>query len=619
MVKKSYIIIVLLLLLFSLTIVSSADTNSSDKKINIIKKDTVPAEDNSLPEKIEKKSNPVKKESVNKTSSKEGCCSVVVQASENESAISYRRDSTLAATIYVTENSGIVKQYKESGSYFVHTMISKDGWLVGSGGIDEPNVVRNVEKECLKIIKDNKLTDTSIRRIENQKKKLSIAHFVIKSPSGDYYLLEKYNGRQYSTRGKLKNGEFIVVPNSPGYFDKGNYEQRTKTSDVSLACRLLCASDKFGVNRRNIITYHFKTNSVKSTINVTATNDNGRYVGRSTGGLKDNIKAGNTYIKASQLPVINKFIHVKTFEYKLRNARTKVLMNDVELVDASMTLKANVVDEFNNRVNDGKVLFSLNGKNVVDKKGNKVFISVKDGVALLNHYDPNVLKYRFNNVTATFLGTENFSSSNSNSKLVNNAPKIVFNVERNTALNDIIHIRANITLLDGSILKNGTAVIRINGKTLSRSNGDLIEFKIKNGKISYDYRIPYNFPQNNVNISIEYTGNGRKTSASRNLFVSKSNASLNFVTLRANKKLLKVRSKLVDNIGNKIRINTNVMIKLNNTVLSYMPDNISVRNGILSFDINLNNKYPRGGYILTFFINESKYTKNSIQKEFIII
>ena len=619
MVKKSYIILVLLLLLFSLTLVSSADTNSSDKKVNIIKKDTVSVEDYPMHEKFEKKSNKVKKESVDESSSQEGCCSVIVQASENESAISYRRDSTLAATIYVSEKSGIVKQYKESGSYFVHTIISKNGWLVGSGGIDEPNVVRNVEKECLKIIKDNKLTDTSIQRIAAQKKKLSIAHFVIKSPSGDYYLLEKYNGRQYSTSGKLKNGEFLVVPNSPGYFDKGNYEQRTKTSDVSLSCRLLCAKDKFGVNRRNIITYHFKTNGVKSTIDVTATNDNGRYVGRSTGGLKDNIKSGSRYIKASQLPVINKFVHVKTFEYKLRNTRTKVLMNDVELVNASMTLKANVIDEFNKRVDNGEVLFSINGKKVLDKEGNDVLANVKDGVALLNHYDPNVLKYKFNNVTATFLGTNDFSSSYANSKLVNNAIKITFNVERNTALNDIIHIRANITLLDGSFLKNGTAVIRVNGKTLTKNNGNLIKFKIMNRKISYDYRIPYNFPQNNVNISIEYTGNRRKTSASRNLFVSKSNASLNFVTLRANKKLLKVRSKLVDTTGNKIPINSNVMIKLNNTVLSYMPDNISVRNGILSFDINLNNKYPRGSYILTFFINESKYTKNSIQKEVIII
>ena len=619
MVKKSYIILVLLLLLFSLTLVSSADTNSSDKKVNIIKKDTVSVEDYPMHEKFEKKSNKVKKESVDESSSQEGCCSVIVQASENESAISYRRDSTLAATIYVSEKSGIVKQYKESGSYFVHTIISKNGWLVGSGGIDEPNVVRNVEKECLKIIKDNKLTDTSIQRIAAQKKKLSIAHFVIKSPSGDYYLLEKYNGRQYSTSGKLKNGEFLVVPNSPGYFDKGNYEQRTKTSDVSLSCRLLCAKDKFGVNRRNIITYHFKTNGVKSTIDVTATNDNGRYVGRSTGGLKDNIKSGSRYIKASQLPVINKFVHVKTFEYKLRNTRTKVLMNDVELVNASMTLKANVIDEFNKRVDNGEVLFSINGKKVLDKEGNDVLANVKDGVALLNHYDPNVLKYKFNNVTATFLGTNDFSSSYANSKLVNNAIKITFNVERNTALNDIIHIRANITLLDGSFLKNGTAVIRVNGKTLTKNNGNLIKFKIMNRKISYDYRIPYNFPQNNVNISIEYTGNRRKTSASRSLLVSKSNASLNFVTLRANKKLLKVRSKLVDTTGNKIPINSNVMIKLNNTVLSYMPDNISVRNGILSFDINLNNKYPRGSYILTFFINESKYTKNSIQKEVIII
>lgn len=114
MVKKTYIIIVLLLLLFSLTIVSSADTNSSDKKINIIKKDTVPVKDNSLPEKIEKKGNNIKKELNDESSTKEGCCSVVVQGSENESAISYRRDSTLSATIYITENSGIVKQYKES-------------------------------------------------------------------------------------------------------------------------------------------------------------------------------------------------------------------------------------------------------------------------------------------------------------------------------------------------------------------------------------------------------------------------------------------------------------------------------------------------------------------------
>ena len=75
------------------------------------------------------------------------CCSSVLQVSETESLISFRCDSTGSPiNIIITNNSSFVKQYKTYEGYFFHVLVSKDAWLVGTGGADDDWVNRLIEK-----------------------------------------------------------------------------------------------------------------------------------------------------------------------------------------------------------------------------------------------------------------------------------------------------------------------------------------------------------------------------------------------------------------------------------------------------------------------------------------
>ena len=59
----------------------------------------------------------------------------------------------------------------------------------------------------------------------------------------------------------------------------------------------------------------------------------------------DNLQTTDEFIPASKVPKLDKFVHLKTYTFQLRKAKTQVKVDDVKLNDASMTLKAHVTDE----------------------------------------------------------------------------------------------------------------------------------------------------------------------------------------------------------------------------------------------------------------------------------
>lgn len=84
---------------------------------------------------------------INKTGD---CSTVIIQISEYESVLSFRRDTTgSTVNIYVSNNSSFIKQYKTSGSYFFHVLVSKDGWMVGTGGADNARINSLIETRHL--------------------------------------------------------------------------------------------------------------------------------------------------------------------------------------------------------------------------------------------------------------------------------------------------------------------------------------------------------------------------------------------------------------------------------------------------------------------------------------
>lgn len=142
----------------------------------------------------------------------EGCCTTIIQGYNNDSAISFRRDTNNKVTINVKNNTSYVKQYK-TDSYFFHVIINKDGWLVGNGGEGGDEVNKAIETYALSMINNNQISTTTMNKIYNIKVKFSLGHFVIKSPNGTYSLMIKKT-KTYNESGVLKAGQYLVVPNN---------------------------------------------------------------------------------------------------------------------------------------------------------------------------------------------------------------------------------------------------------------------------------------------------------------------------------------------------------------------------------------------------------------------
>ena len=240
-----------------------------------------------------------------KATAETGCCSFYLQVNATESVAGFRRDATNALKIYIKHvkwnGRTALKQYKLANSYFFHSITTSDGWMIGTGGIDNPSINRAIENLAGKMVKSNKIQSSYLKKIQYYEKRLGLGHFSIKAPDGRFAAVW-LNG--YLT-GKLKPGEYISVANLKSYYRHGDYS-KFASSTLKAAVKV-GATDSYGVNRRDITLFHWKSQTDKnyrttSSVKVYAANDNGRFVGSSTAGLRDDIYYKNKFISKYDLP-----------------------------------------------------------------------------------------------------------------------------------------------------------------------------------------------------------------------------------------------------------------------------------------------------------------------------
>lgn len=232
-----------------------------------------------------------------------GCSSLYLQVSSTEAVAGFRRDATNAKTLHIVKyklnGKWAVKQYK-TNSYFFHSLTTADGWMAGTGGLDNPTINHAIEKLAGKMAKSGKIKKSYLKKIQSYERQLNIGHFSIKAPNGKYALVWG-SGIKI---GKLKPGEYIDVPNAKSMFRHGTWAKYSK--NPSRAAIKVAATDSFGVNRRDATAFHWKATTVDgkttSKLKVYAANDNGRLVGRGTGHLMDNVKFMGKFFSKYDLP-----------------------------------------------------------------------------------------------------------------------------------------------------------------------------------------------------------------------------------------------------------------------------------------------------------------------------
>ena len=258
-----------------------------------------------------------------------GCSSLFLQVGKFESVAAFRRDATNAKLLHIVKykinGKAAIKQYK-TNSYFFHLVTTADGWMFGTGGVDNPTVNHAIENLAGKIIKAGKIKKSHLRKIQSYERRLSLGHFSIKAPNGEYGLV--WSGS--IIKGKLKAGEFIDVPNVRSSFRHGNWAKLSK--NPATAAIKAAATDSYGVNRRDVTAFHWKATTKEgkttSTLKVYVANDNGRLVGRSTGGLMDDVKFKGVFFSKYHLPKTPSKLLLGTHSFgsidKLIKTQTKV-------------------------------------------------------------------------------------------------------------------------------------------------------------------------------------------------------------------------------------------------------------------------------------------------------
>ena len=252
-----------------------------------------------------------------KPTAETGCCSLFVQVNNGESVNGFRRDATNALTINIIKSKwngrNAIKQYK-TNSYFFHSITTADGWMIGNGGLDNPVINKAIEKLAGNIVKSGVIKKSVLKKIQSYEKRLGLGHFSIKAPNGKYAAVWANTIKS----GKLKAGEYISVPNSKSLFRHGTWDKFG--DDAENAALKIAATDKFGVNRRDITVFHWKATTKEgkttSKLNIYAANDNGQLVKRSTAHLKDNIKYKGVLISKNKLPLTPVMLKLGVHNFK---------------------------------------------------------------------------------------------------------------------------------------------------------------------------------------------------------------------------------------------------------------------------------------------------------------
>ncbi len=303
-----------------------------------------------------------------------GCTSLYVQVSNTEAVAGFRRDATNAKTLHIVKYklNGIlaVKQYKKN-SYFFHSITAANGWMAGTGGIDNPGINHAIEKLAGKMFKQGKIKKSYLKKIQGYEQALGLGHFSIKAPNGKYAAVWG-SGIHY---GKLKPGEYFKAPNARSLFYEGNYKHFSK--NPAKAAIKIAASDSYGVNRRDATVFHWKATTTEgkttSALKVYAANDNGRLAGRSTGHLKDDIYFKDKFISKNNLPKTpsSKYLGKQKFGSidKLIKTQTKVSAPKMtKNLNETKTFDITVKDKKNNKaIKNLKLKLKINNKVVTVK------------------------------------------------------------------------------------------------------------------------------------------------------------------------------------------------------------------------------------------------------------
>ena len=284
----------------------------------------------------------------------------------------------------------------------------------------------------------------------------------------------------------------------------------------------------------------------------------------------------------------------KTATNDKKDTKTKVSTTK-SIIGENLELNAKVTDVNNKNVNEGYVLFKLNGITIKDNRkltgsSNPLKVNVNNGTATTIVTADLSMRYA-QNLTAVYSGSSTYEASRSNTAKAQiqqrNASIIVTSNVKTIKQGQKLTLKAQI--YDTTYNQKSTKLIpfddeyvyfKVNGLTLKNTTGEVLKTKVINGVATTNYTIPLGLsgvtdvqtltPKNHTILAGFYNKNYQENIRNTSTFqVERSPITINIdkVTIDNKNHKLSLNATIKDYLGNKVSGPNKCIVKINGVSL----------------------------------------------------
>lgn len=258
-----------------------------------------------------------------------GCCSAVIQVSDNESVVAFRQDNSISPqTLFVEEttdhNLTILKQHIGSNrNSFTHLIITENGWTLGIGGSTYGGRGRAIENIFFDMVLADTIDENGLKEIQEIMSVFTIGHCIIKTPDGRYGLTFP---NSYSM-GQLNPGDYLVIPNHASELKAGTFYQYGENPVDAVI--LLLSIDDDGLHKRNIYSYDSWICEGSNYADFYLTNDDGRFIGLTIAQYTDDVMFNGKLVLKKEIPLTPGKIYVGREVFKTNSNNSFTALNKI--------------------------------------------------------------------------------------------------------------------------------------------------------------------------------------------------------------------------------------------------------------------------------------------------
>ena len=325
------------------------------------------------------------------------------------------------------------------------------------------------------------------------------------------------------------------------------------------------------------------------------------------------IKTLNNTVKklTRQLEEANNKIDKLTQEIEKLTDKTKqnttITINPIQSsVGSIVKISANIKDQNGKAVNDGRVIFKINGKTLQDEYNNILYALVSNGAASINYKVKEAWLKNTTTIQVTYSGSQKYASSKVNSSTALNIAKgkatLTLDKKNITAkAGETITLRAKVLDSNGNRINSSQVIFKLNGKTLTDKNGKQLKAKVVDGDAILKYTIPTNYSAKTYNLSAVYGGSYEHTETTGKLSIERKAVTINTPTITTKNKKTRLKATITDENGLLLSGTTKLAIKIDGkTVLN----NVTSKNG--KIDVSFITSLKPGMYDLLIISGENK-------------